>query len=89
MVAPLAVVEVSAVFALPRTMIGFDAALFLIVGFTIGLMLFAADFFADFGAALGADFFTDFGADFLAVGFAFLIAVFLTDFFAVFFAGTG
>jgi hypothetical protein len=58
-------------------MIGFDAALFLIVGFKIGLMLFAADFFADFGA------------DFLAVGFAFLIAVFLTDFFAVFFAGTG
>lgn len=88
-VAPLAVVEVNAVFALPRTITGFDAALFFTAGFAAGLgagfatvlLVFSGDFFGDLEATLGADF--------LVAGLTFFTADFLIGFFAVFFAGTG
>ena len=90
-VAPLAVVEVSAVFAFPRTITGFEAALFLISGFfgagffaTVFVDFFTADFEVLFFAAL-----LDFATFFAGLLATFFLAGFAADFDFGFFAGTG
>lgn len=80
-VAPLAVVLVSAVFALPLTIMGFDEAGGLRIGFAAG---FAAGFLAT--AFLTAGFFA---ADFLAGAALLFFTLAAADFFEDFdFAGT-